>query len=73
MKIRDNATDNIEHLNIYKEVIKEMISKKSEKESMEFYYKKVAEKLSDTSSNVKTVFNRIRKEILQKLITIRGE
>ena len=73
MKIRDNVTDNIEHLNIYKEVIKEMISKKSEKESMEVYYKKVAEKLSDTSSNVKTVFNRIRKEILQKLITIRGE
>ena len=73
MKIRDNVTDNIEHLNIYKEVIKEMISKKSEKESMEVYYKKVAEKLSDTSSNVKTVFNRIRIEILQKLITIRGE
>ena len=73
MKIRDDITDNIEHLNIYKAVIKEMISKKNEKESMEVYYKKVAEKLSDTSSNVKTVFNRIRIEILQKLITIRGE
>ena len=71
MKIRDDITDNIEHLNIYKAVIKEMISKKNEKESMEVYYKKVAEKLSDTSSNVKTVFNRIKIKILQELTTSR--
>ena len=67
IQIRNNITENIEHLNIYNAVIKEMLTKVHKKESMEVYYINVANKFLETASNIKTIYNRIKIEILVKL------
>ena len=67
IQIRNNITENIEHLNIYNAVIKEMIGTVHQKESMEVYYNNVANKFLETASNIKTIYNRIKIAILTKL------